>query len=165
MSILRGCFWLEFRHPTRRRGDWSTQINNGVTGEGVNYVLDWGFRGGAQQPNWYLGLISDAGFAALDPADTHAAHAGWGEFTAVLAGNRPAWLPSAPTGGIITGPAPSVFQVTAAGLVRGAFLASRQPTGVGAGAVLYSTGAMSSGLSVAAGGTLSVTYTGLLRPR
>lgn len=159
-----GLFQFSYRDPKSRKRDWDFYVDNAVTTEGLNYLLDANFRGGTQQPLWYLGLIDNAGFSALDPTDTHAAHTGWGEFTGIYFGLRPQWnVVTAANSGQLASSSVSVFQITANGSVRGAFVASRQATGTGSGAILYSTAAMSAGMSVSNGGTLSVTYTGRMR--
>ena len=164
ISKIAGIFNFDYRDPKSRKRDWAFFVRNGVTTEGVNYLLNAGFRGGAVQPNWYLGLIDNAGFSLLDPGDTHASHTGWGEYTGIFLSSRPAWnILTAASGGILASSSPSIFQITANGSVRGALVASQMAVGTGAGAVLYSTGAMSAGMSVSAGGTLSVTYSGQLR--
>lgn len=161
---LSGHFTLISRDPQGREiGGLS--FPNGVTVEGVNYLLNRGFRGGTGIPAWYVHLIDDAGFAALDPTDTTAAHAGWTEFTAVAGGNGILWNPVAAAGGFLDASPQTVISVTAPGTVRGAFLSSRQATGLGAGQTLYATGAAASGLAVVAGGTVSILYQLRLTPR
>ncbi|HUR53504.1 MAG TPA: hypothetical protein VMZ71_05215 [Gemmataceae bacterium] len=163
-SPIAGAFFLDYRDPRSRKRDWAFYFHNGVTTEGVNYLLNAAFRGGSQQPNWFLGLIDDAGFSALAAADTHALHSGWGEYTGIFLSSRPAWnVLTAASGGIVPSSSVSVFQITAAGSVRGALVASQQAVGTGGGAVLYATGAMSAGMSVSVGGVLSVTYAAQLR--
>lgn len=163
-SPVAGVFDFWYRDPKSRKRDWGFYVTNGVTTEGVNYLLNTNFRAGTQQPLWFLGLIDNAGFSLLDPGDTHASHTGWGEYTGIFLSSRPNWnVVTAANGGILASSSPSIFSITANGSVRGALVASRQLVGVGAGAVLYSTGAMSAGMSVSAGGTLSVTYSGQLR--
>lgn len=162
-SRLAGDFLLSYRDPRSRRLDWTRQFPNGVTVEGVNYLLNAGHRGGAQQALWYVGLIDNSGFSSLSSADTHAAHPGWAEFTSVFGGSRAAWTPTAANGGAVTDPAPASITVTANGTVRGALLASRQAVGTSSGAVLYATGAMGTGLAVTAGGILTVSYTARLQ--
>jgi hypothetical protein len=161
---VRGYFGFSYRDPVSRKRDWDFYLPNAVTTEGLDYLLNAAFRGGTQQANWYLGLIDNSGYSALAAGDTHAAHAGWGEYTGIFLSSRPAWnVATAANSGQLASSTPSVFSITANGSVRGAFVASRQLVGVGAGAVLYSTAAMSSGMSVSSGGTLSVTYTARLR--
>lgn len=163
-SPIAGVFWFSYRDPKSRRRDWDYRVPNAVTTEGIDYLLNAAFRGAAQQANWYLGLIDDAGFSALSAGDTHASHAGWGEYTGIFLSSRPAWnVTGAATGGVLPSSSSSVFQVTANGSVRGGLVASRQLVGVGSGAILYSTAVMSAGMSVSAGGVLSVTYTARVR--
>ena len=152
----RGAFEWVYRDPAGRVG-WRCAFPNGTTYAGVNYLLNAAFRGAAQSSSWYLGVIDDTGFSGLDPADTLAAHAGWSEFTAVHLGQRPAWTPVAANGGLTSYTTAALFQFTAAGTVRGAFLCDRLAVGPGSG-VLYCTGALAAGRAVAAGGTLSVGY-------
>lgn len=164
IAKIAGVFNFDYRDPKSRKRDWCFYVPNGVTTEGVNYLLNASFRVGTQQPNWYLGLIDNAGFSLLDPGDTHASHTGWGEYTGIFLSSRPAWnVATAAGGGILPSSSASVFQITANGSVRGALVASQMAIGTGAGAVLYSTGAMSAGMAVSNGGILSVTYSGQLR--
>lgn len=161
---IRGVFNFDYRDPKSRKRDWGFYVPNGVTIEGLNYLLETTFRSGTQQPLWYLGLIDNAGFSALDSGDTHASHTGWGEYTGIFLSARPQWNVLTPSnGGIVPSSSPSIFQITANGSVQGAMVASRMAVGTGAGAVLYSTGAMSVGMSVSTGGVLSVTYSAQLR--
>lgn len=161
---IAGTFFFDYRDPKLRKRDWGFHVPNGVTVEGVNYILEAAFRAGTVQPLWYLGLIDNAGFVALDEGDTHASHVGWGEYSGVFLSSRPQWNVLTPAnGGIVPSSSPSIFQITANGNVRGALVGSRMAVGTGSGAVLYSTGAMSAGMSVSIGGTLSVTYSAQLR--
>lgn len=165
MHLLRASGTWRLTHRDRSGGlVWDSVFPNGVTYEGSHYLLNGGFRGATLQPNWFVGLISDGGFAGLDTLDTHAAHAGWSEFTGVSGSNRGPWLPTAASGGTLMGP-PVVLSVTANGSVRGALLASRQPVGLASGAVLYCTGAAAAGLAVSAGGTVTLSYQLRIRPR
>lgn len=143
---------------------WRVSLANGVTTEGVDHLLDAGFRNQAAYATWYIGLIDNAGYSALSAADTHAAHAGWAEFTSLFGGLRPAWDPAAATGGVVTAATQAQVQVTAPGTVRGAFLASRAAVGTAAGHVLYCTAAADAGLAVVAGGVVRASYTLRLRP-
>lgn len=163
--IPHGVFVLRYRDPNPWRS-WIRAVPNRPTVEGVNYLLDRSFRGATAPAAWYVGLIDNAGFVTLADADTHAAHAGWAEFAAVLGGNRGQWNPVAAAGGVLDGVPATGIQVTAAGAVRGALLASRQAVGLSGGAVLYATGqtGVSGGFAVSAGGMITVTYQLRLRP-
>lgn len=143
---------------------WRRSLANGVTVQGVDHLLDVGFRNQAAFAVWYIGLIDNAGYSALSAADTHEAHAGWSEFTSLYTGLRPAWDPAAAAGGHMTAATQAQVQVTAPGTVRGAFLASRAAVGAAAGHMLYCTAAADSGLAVVAGGIVRASYTLRLRP-
>lgn len=141
------------------------EFHNGPTYEGLNYLLETGFRAGARASTWYIGLISNTGFSAIDPTDTHASHAGWTEFASLSGANRVAWTPGAAVGGLVESSSPTVLTVTASGTIRGAFLDSRQAVGTGGTATLYCSGAADSGLAVVAGGTVTINYSLRLTPR
>lgn len=137
---------------------------NGTTEEGVAYVLGAAFRGVAKFPSWYVGLINDAGFAALAAADTHVSHPGWSEYAGLYNSLRVAWVPAAAAGALMDA-ANAVISITAAGSVRGAFLASTPAIGNAGGQVIYATGADEEALAVEAGGTVTVGYKLRLTPR
>ena len=148
-----GLFVMSFAHPDL---NWRVAIQNGTTVEGVNYLLNQGFRGTTQFANWYIGLIDNSGFSAISTSDTNASHTGWSEFTGLFGGNRALWSPIAANGGLMDA-GNSSLQITASGTVRGALLASAQAIGTGSG-VLYATGVLSTGYDVLAGGTLTLSY-------
>lgn len=142
----------------------SREFHNGATTQGLNHLLDSGFRGGTQYPLWYVGLIDDAGFSAVDPADTHQLHAGWAEYTGLFGGNRGTWTPAAAASGFLDS-INVVLSITATGSVRGALLASQQAIGTTSGQVLYATGVADSALPVVSGGTVTISYKLRLTPR
>lgn len=159
---VHGRFRLAFRDK-RGATVWEAYFRNGVTVAGANHFAEAAFRGGSRFSQWYVGLIDQAGFAQLDPADTAASHPGWNEF--VLVPNRGLWVPGPAGGGLLSAASQTSVPITGAGTVRGAFLASRQATGLAAGAVLYATGAAGSGLPVSAGGTVTINYSVRYTPR
>lgn len=146
---------LRYTKPDGTHG-WRCNLPNGVTLQGVNWLLEVGFRAGTPSPALYLGLITNSGYLAVSPADTHQVHAGWSEWTALSSGTRPTWLPSAANGGLMGSTGPVAFNITADGSVRGAFLSTVNTVGsVGAG-FLYNTIVALTGLTVANGGTVEV---------
>jgi hypothetical protein len=164
---LAGEFAIRYAPPPGAPG-WAGPLvlANGPTTEGADYLLGAGFRGAARPGSWHLGLIDEAGFTALAAADTHASHPGWAEFTGVSGSARPAWpVAAAAAGGQLAGSGPATVTLTASGSVRGAFLASQAAVGTGGGATIYATAAAAAARAVAAGGTLSITYTLRLVPR
>lgn len=156
-SGLRGTYRLVHRDAAGTVL-WVATLPNGVTTQGLNYLLGAGFTGQAQITGWRLGLIDNSGFAATPPADTHGSHAGWVEFTNVAA-TRPTWNRGTLSGGSLPTAAAAVFAVSAAGTIRGVFLCDQAPTGSTAPTgLLLSTATAGAGLAVAAGGTVTVTY-------
>lgn len=139
-------------------------FENGTTAQGVTHMAARVFLGAAAFPTWYVGLIDQSGFAALDAADTHQAHPGWAEWAAIYAGLRVAWVPAGAAGRFMDA-ALTILSVTATGQVRGAFLASTPSIGAASGQVLYATGVDASPLDVEAGGTVTVGYKLRLSPR
>jgi hypothetical protein len=152
---IAGLYTLAHRGPDGRLR-WVRRVPNGVTVEGVNY-LQRAFTGGLMVSAWYLGLITDAGYAGLSALDTNASHPTWSEYLGVGAA-RPLWSPGAVGGGVLASPATAVFGVTVSGTIRGAFLSSRSAVGdVNPAGILYSTGAAEA-LAVVGGGSVSVSY-------
>lgn len=159
----RGRFRVESRGADGRQMGVA-YFNNGTTEEGVTYLAARGFLGAAAYPLFYIGLINDAGFSALAATDRHVSHPGWAEWTALFGGTRVVWNPSPAAGALLDAPN-AVLSVTAAGLVRGAFLASTPTIGTASGQIIYATGADLAGIPVEPGGTVTVGYKLRLTPR
>lgn len=113
---------------------------NAITIEGKNHVLDVAFRNQTESSLWYMGLIDLAGYTALDEDDTYdnidQAGNGWDEFRdynfAADSTKRATWVPIAAAAKLITNAGtPSVFDITAAGTVKGIFLGG-EPTAAAA---------------------------------
>lgn len=97
---------------------------NGACTVGLNKVLDVNFRNQAQVTQWYIGLINDSGFTAVDAADTSASHSGWTELTSYTSGTRLAWSPSAAASGVLTISSAVTFTTNATVDIRGILIAS-----------------------------------------
>src|SRR6266487_386531 len=97
---------------------------NTVVTEGKNKVLDIAFRNQTQIAQWYIGLIDNAGFTALNVNDTMTNHTGWAELTAYTEANRQNWTTTAATGGQITNAVAATFTMNATNTVKGIFVAS-----------------------------------------
>lgn len=54
---------------------------NGITDQGIHYLLEAGFRGGSAISTWYALLIDNAGFTGVDASDVMSSHTGWSEST------------------------------------------------------------------------------------
>lgn len=148
---------------------------NGITNEGKNHLLDVQFHGSTQITSWFLGLIDSVGYTALADEDSYdnidQAGNGWDEFQNYTdAGNadspttRPAWPADAASAQSITNSLVAVFDLTAAGTVKGLFLVggvaganlkgNHEP-----GGTLWATALFGSGdVTVQNGDQLKVTY-------
>ena len=157
----RGLFELEYLPPDGSPG-WAEVFPNGVTYDGVNAFLNAQFRFGYHSTQWYLGLISDVAYTGLSNLDTYHVHRGWMDYPYWDAGQltRPLWQPGEPAGGVIASLTPSAGTVTLGGRIRGIHLSNVKAFGPGTvRSVLWSTGVMAAGRTVAAGGVLRARYT------
>lgn len=130
---------------------WREVIDNLITTEGKNDLLDKYFKGSAYTAAWYLGLKGTGSAAA---GDTLASHAGWAEVTP-YAGNRPAITFGTTSAGSNTASAVS-FSINATATVAGAFIAS---VNTGTAGKLYSAGDFAASRSVISGDVINVTPT------
>ena len=94
------------------------EVENGATTEGLNYLLNAGFRGSAQIGEWYLGLIDGAGYNAVSASDTAAGHGGWTESIA-YSGDRKTWAKNAAASGVLASSGSATFTMSADGTIRG----------------------------------------------
>lgn len=133
------------------REKWRETIQNLVTTEGKNDILDKYFKGSSYTAAWYLGL---AGAGTKAAADTLASHSGWTESTP-YSGNRPAITFGTTSSGSNTATAVS-YSINATATVAGAFLSS---VNTGTSGKLYSAGDFAASRGVASGDTLNVTPT------
>jgi len=150
-------------------------FDNAVTTEGKNEGLNNIFKGVAGLSSWYLGLISSTGYTALAVTDTYAginlAANGWTEFAgytdnlnAGRATTRPVWNAGTVSAASLTSSSVSIFDITAAGTVKGLFAAAgtnaRTKSDATSGNTLWATALFSAGdVTVAIGDQLKVTYT------
>ena len=142
---------------------WEDTAENGVTDAGIASLLNVYLRNQTQITAWYIGLIDNAGFVALNAADTGSSHSGWSEVASgsYSNANRVVWSPGAPSGGAVVNATTSDHNMTngSALTVKGLFLISDSTKG-GTSGVLFSTAAFTGGTqAVNNGDTLKVTYT------
>lgn len=143
---------------------WKETIKNLVTTQGLNYIMEAGFRSGTTYASWYVGL-KDTG--APDAGDTAAELPGttmnWTEYTEYTEGTRPALtLDGAFAGGTQDNSAsPASFSIdTPAPDVYGVFLVDANVKNANTSAnVLYGVGDFAAAKVVDAGDTLNVTVT------
>jgi len=132
---------------------------NGIVDVGINDILDVEFGSGSQSGTWYIGLIDNSGFSALDAGDTLSSHSGWSEFVSYTEANRVEWVDDAAASRSKTNSTTSNFSVNATGNVYGIFLSNNNVKSTGNTGILWSTAAFSSVVATANGDTLKVTYT------
>lgn len=151
---LRGKFFVEHRNAAGKLIGLY-RIPNGITDDGMNFLLDCMFSTGTQSDPWYIGLIDNSGYVGDADADTMAAHAGWSEFTG-YAGGRKEWTVGAAAGRAASNAATVDFTISGAGAIRGIFVTD-QLTGVLD--ILWATALFSSSITVAVADVLKITYT------
>jgi hypothetical protein len=134
------------------------KLQNGVTNVGKNYILAAGFQAGPQQPNWYMGLIDAAGFAALAATDTMLSHPGWAAWLNYSEATRQPVLTQAVAAQQVTSAAPHVFTMTGGGTVKGIFIVSDATKGGTAG-TLWATALYGVPPIVGIGDIIRNTYT------
>lgn len=134
------------------------QINNLVTNEGKNHLLDVGFHAVAATATWYCGLISNASYTGIAVTDTMASHAGWTEFTNYSQANRVEWTEGAAASQSITNAAAMAFSITGSGTLKGGFIVSNNTKG-GSTGILWSSVLFAADIPVNNGDTVNVTYT------
>ena len=171
---LAGRFAVEHLRGGKVIGEYD--FPNGIVNEGKNLLLDVMFHATSAASTWYIGLIDNASFSALDATDTYddidQAGNGWDEFTAYTDGNnsdntltRPVWPEDAASSQSITNSSVAIFNITGSGTVKGVFV-----VGLGAAADtkgdhaadgnLWATALFGSGdVAVQNGDQLKVTYT------
>jgi len=132
---------------------------NGVTNVGLNNMLGVTFHGDTQNTSWYIGLISNTSFSAVNAADTMSSHSGWTESAAYSNSTRPAWAPDAASSLSISNSTQVVFNINVdSTALAGAFITSNS-TKSGTSGILWSTGLFGSVQTLNNGDQLKITYT------
>jgi len=140
-------------------------VNNGITDEGLNKLLDVMFHADTAVGTWYIGLINNTSFSALAAGDTAAqTHSdgsltnGWREFNSYDEATRGTWTEGAAAARSVTNAATVDFTISASGTVKGIFVVSTN-TKSGTTGVLWSTAAFGSNVVVNDNDVLKITYT------
>jgi len=130
---------------------------NGITDEGIHYLLEAGFRSGTAITAWYAGLIDNSGFTGVDPSDTMASHSGWSElYTEYDESVRQTLSFGAAATRQIT--AEVSFTMNATKTVEGIFVTSVDTKNTATG-TLWSTALFSSAPGLVSGNVLTANYT------
>ena len=137
---------------------WVEKIENLITNEGLDHLLDITLSGGTQITTWYVGLTDDS--PTIAAADTMASHAGWAEATGYSESVRQTWSDGGVSSQSVDNSASkATFSINATDSIGGAFLVSNS-TKSGTTGILYAVGAFSGGnRSVESGDSLLITAT------
>lgn len=149
---------------------WEERVPNLVTTQGLNDLLGKYLKGSAYTAAFFVGLIDNANFSALNAADTAAKITtstpsggtnGWAESTAYSESVRQTLTLGSVSGGSVDNSgSPSVFSINGACTINGAFTVTSSTKG-GTSGILYSEVSFGSTRTFSGGGgeTLTVTYT------
>ncbi len=177
---LKGQFYIE--HIRNGVVIHREDITNGITVEGKNHLLDVVFHGAggpARLTVWYIGLIDNAAFSALDEGDDYDEinnANGWNEWPDYTDANngdsavtRPEWSEGAASNKQITTDTPqAIYDVVVAGdgdTVYGVFIVGGPNSQTKSDHnsdplnILWSTAAFGSPITVATSDQLKITYT------
>lgn len=124
-------------------------IRNGATTQGMNHLLDVGFRNQTATATWYATIINNAAFSAVAVGDTAASHAGWAEWTGYNESVRQTWSPAAAAAGSIANSSAMTFTNNSGSSVtiRGVAIFSVSTKGATTG-ILWATAIEGSGRSL-----------------
>lgn len=156
VTTARGIWGVRVRDP---EGNIVAEerIDNLVTNEGLNKLLNDTLAGGTQSSTWYIGLTD--GDPTTDAEDTMGSHDGWSEVTDYDESDRQEWKPGSVDGqSVDNSDDVATFTISSDGTtIGGAFLVDDSEKD-GTSGTLYAVGAFNGGdLTLSAGSTLEVT--------
>lgn len=163
-----GMFYVENDGASGITEPWKVPAKNGVTGLGLDYILNVAFRGVTPITNWFILLVDSAGWTGYNLADTMASHSSpnaWSENTNYSNTTRPAWSPGSPSANAIVNGTPATFAMTpgSSATIKGLALVGGSPGSAdapgGTGGTLFSTASFTASQLVNNGDNLKVTYT------
>lgn len=147
----------------RLQGDapiWEAEGKNGITDEGIHYLLEVGFRSDDMAPvsqiaPWYAGLIDDDSFTGVAAGDEMDDHSTWLESDDYDESARPTLVFAAAALRAIG--AQVAFTLNATKTLRGIFISS-DDTKDGTTGTLWATALFVSPPTVVSGNVLTVNY-------
>lgn len=157
--MVRGGFFGRVLEPDRETiaRDWDF-FGNAATTEGLNLLLDGGFRGGTVYTSWYVGLINNTSYSGVVSGDTLASHSGWSEYTGYTEGTRRQWSPAAAANGtIVNGTAMSFTNGGSSANIIGCLVATDSTKG-GTTGKIWATAVEASARALSAAQVFQVYY-------
>jgi hypothetical protein len=142
---------------------WEQHVKNGVTGQGLNKILNCFFHLDTLPTGWYLDLTATGATYAF--SDVYATHAGWSYTTSTnyTQATRPQWSPASSTAQSSTNASTVDFTMNATCTINGIAVVTGSTTkadSAAGGGVLWATGAFPGGeQAVVATDSLKITYT------
>lgn len=135
---------------------------NGVTYEGMHYLLGVGFNNTTpgSEAQWYLGLVDNDGFSTFLIADEYVGgggHAGWDEYIDYDEATRPTWNENTPASGTIDSASTSTFTFNETVTMYGLLVTSDNVKANEDG-FLWSTGAFDSPIPLVNNDTIKANY-------
>jgi hypothetical protein len=154
--VLGGIFTLTC-HDANGRQLWIAKAPNLITTEGINYLLDIMFPGGAgTSATLYVGMTDGTPTPAA--GDTMSSHAGWAEVTAYSESVRQTYTDVRSSQTVSNTASKATYSMNASGTAGGAFLCTNSTKG-GSTGTLVCVGAASGGdEAFADGNTIQVQY-------
>ena len=146
---------LELVHPDGRT-EILDEVLNGMTDEGRQYAVGVALNSVTQLTDWYIGLISKAGFTGVSDSDTLSSHSGWVEESTYTESVRQTWTPVLSGNALINTVAAQfnfASEVTLVGILVASDSAKAGTTGT-----LWSTGLFSGDRTIPAGTSINITY-------
>ena len=152
---LGGFFTIECRDKNGKI-KWVDHNHNLVVNEGLNHILDILFAGDTQVNPWYVGLTDGSPTIVAD--DTMASHTGWSEIITYDEATRQEYADARTNQVVSNTVSPSVFTMSGAATVGGAFLVSNSTKGGSTGILLCAVAFSGGDRSVQATDIINVTY-------
>ena len=140
------------------------KLGNAATYEGLNSLLNTGFRGVTQITTYYCYPINGSGFSAVSVNDTAASHSGWTELTSYSESVRQTWSPGAASAGVITNSTAMSFTINTSTVSIQGIAIQTTNTKSSTSGVLWATAVDSSARTLTNGQTFQVYYTVTLTP-
>lgn len=153
---LKGMFHVDHIREGKVIGHY--EFNNGVVDGGFDKLLDVMFHAVTPISTWYIGLIDNVDYTAIDHTDAMNSHPGWIESIIYDEVTRVAWTEGAAASQSITNATAVVFTMNDTGVLKGVFVTSGSAKSDTTG-TLWATALFTATVSVVSADQLKITYT------